>query len=324
MVDLDQTKESYLTQDQEKTEEWHRKAGHLGLNNMKKLIDMSTGMKLKKDHCNELKRVCEIWPSKQDYHLRQRASRCLEILHTDICGPIEPTTWGDRRYIWTVLDDYTHYSRIYLLRYKNETAEYLKESSKEAEALQNIKVAKVCCDNGEISKEFWGEAAYVATYLLNRSPTEAGNKTPIECWTGRKLDLSRLRIFGSTAYAKIVGYTQKLDSRISRDVVFTEPEQSVNNSRIKVRLNEYKTGDEGKDEDQYLLKEDPEQEWIPAEEQIQEGQEEDIQLGEGSDHTGSGRKIKIPVKLKDYILDLEDETFLTYQEAINGPEKVSG
>ncbi|GJQ70485.1 hypothetical protein Trydic_g22897 [Trypoxylus dichotomus] len=402
LVDLDQIEESYVTQDQEKTKEWRRKLGHLGLNNMKKLIDMSTGMKLKKDHCNELKRVCEICLQAKQTKLpfktsRQRASRCLEIFHRDICGPIEPTTWDDKRYILTVLDDYTYYSRIYLLRYKNEATEYLKEFIKEAEALQNIKVTKVRCDNwseyantnfkqwcknkgivlgvtipltpqlngkaerlnrtlleraralifdAQISKEFWGEAAYVATYLLNRSPTEAGDKTPIECWIGRKPDLSRLQIFGSTAYAKTVGYTQKLDSRsekyifvgyslngyrlwdktsrtivVSRDVVFTELEQLVNNSRIKVRLNEYKTGDEGKDEDQYISKEDPEQEWIPAEEQIQEGQEEDIQLGEGSDQTRSGRKIKIPVKLKDYILDSEDETFLTYQEAINGPEK---
>ncbi|GJQ87005.1 hypothetical protein Trydic_g12588 [Trypoxylus dichotomus] len=229
---------------------------------------------------------------------RQRASRCLEILHTDICGPIEPTTWDDKRYILTVLDDYTHYTRIYLLRYKNEAAEYLNEFIKEAEALQNIKVAKVRCDNGgivldftrpytpqlngkaeklnrtllekaralifdaEISKEFWGEAAYLATYLLNRSPTEAEDKTPIECWTERKPVFSRLQIFGSTIYAKRVGYTQKLDSRsdkyifvgyslngyrlwdktsrkiiVSRDVVFTEPEQSANNSGIKEAIN---------------------------------------------------------------------------------------
>ncbi|GJQ79318.1 hypothetical protein Trydic_g16185 [Trypoxylus dichotomus] len=263
---------------------------------------------------------------------RQRASRCLEILHTDICGPIEPTTWDDKRYILTVLDDYTHYSRIYLLRYRNEAAEYLKEFIEEAEALQNIKVAKVRCDNGgivlgftipytpqlngkaerlnrtllekaralifdaQISKEFWGEAAYVATYLLNRSPTETGDKAPRECWTGRKPDLSRLQIFGFTAYAKRVGYTQKLDSRSEKYITRTVSEQQQN------QRNEYKTGDEGKDEDQYISKEDPEQEWIPSEEQFQEGQEEDIQLGEGSDQTKSGRKIKIP-------------------EGINGPEK---
>ncbi|GJQ66682.1 hypothetical protein Trydic_g19908 [Trypoxylus dichotomus] len=141
-----------------------------------------------------------------------------------------------------------------------------------------LKKAQALIFDAQISKEFWGEAAYVATYLLNRSPTKTGDKIPRECWTGRKPDLSRLQIFGSTAYAKTVGFTQKLiDSRrdktsrkivISRDVVFTEPKQLVNNSGIKVRLNEYKTGDEGKNEDQYISKEDPEQEWIPAEEQI--------------------------------------------------------
>ncbi|GJQ71472.1 hypothetical protein Trydic_g10106 [Trypoxylus dichotomus] len=79
--------------------------------------------------------------------------------------------------------------------------------------------------------------------------------------------------------------------------------------------------DEEKDENQYISIEETEQDWIPAEEQIQEGQEEDIQLGEGSDQTISGRDIQIPVKLKHYILNSEDETSLIYQEDTNGPEK---
>ena len=41
-------------------------------------------------------------------------------------------------------------------------------------------------------------------YLLNRSPTKAlVNKTPEEAWTGIKLNVSNLKIFGCIAYAHV-------------------------------------------------------------------------------------------------------------------------
>lgn len=395
MVNLHETEESYLTQDKDKTEDWHRKLGHLGLNNMKKLIDLSTGITLNKSQVNELKNVCEVCLQAKQTRLpfntvRQRASRCLEILHTDICGPIEPETWDGKTYMLTILDDYTHYSRIYLLRYKNEATEYLKEFIQEAETCQNAKVTKIRCDNGgeyantnfrqwcknkgivldftipytpqhngkaerlnrtllekaralifdaNINKEFWGEAVYVATYLLNRSPTETLEKTPIECWTGTKPDLSRLQIFGSIAYAKTLGYTQKLASRskkylfvgyalngyrlwdetlrkivVHRDVVFVKPEKVINSNKIQVKTEGQEVPEEREEE--------IEQEQIRDEvEPTQEAQKNYPGSGEGCNETRSGRKIKIPEKMKDYILDLEDESFLTYDEAISGPDK---
>jgi len=69
----------------------------------------------------------------------------------------------------------------------------------------------------QLPKEMWGEAVKTAAYLLNRSPTEATpGTTPIENWTGRKPDLSRLQIFGTDAYAKVLGYLKKLDVRSKR------------------------------------------------------------------------------------------------------------
>lgn len=58
----------------------------------------------------------------------------------------------------------------------------------------------------------WGEAIRVATYLLNRSPTEDG-LTPYERWMGRKPNLSNLQIFGSEAHSRILGNLKKLENR---------------------------------------------------------------------------------------------------------------
>lgn len=50
-------------------------------------------------------------------------------------------------------------------------------------------------------KQMWAEAANTAVYLLNRSPTKKiKDATPEEKWTGSKIDLSHLKIFGCRGY----------------------------------------------------------------------------------------------------------------------------
>lgn len=50
----------------------------------------------------------------------------------------------------------------------------------------------------DLDKSFWAEAVNTAVYLINRTPAASlGMMTPFEKWTGRKPDLSHVRIFGS-------------------------------------------------------------------------------------------------------------------------------
>ncbi|KAJ0590430.1 putative RNA-directed DNA polymerase [Helianthus annuus] len=64
-------------------------------------------------------------------------------------------------------------------------------------------------------QNFWGEAVRHAIYVLNRVPTKAlVNKTPFEALKGRKPNLEHLKVFGCTAYAKVLPLQQKkLDDR---------------------------------------------------------------------------------------------------------------
>lgn len=49
-----------------------------------------------------------------------RASKALELLHGDICGPITPATPTGSRYIFVVIDDHTRYMWTMLLKRKDE------------------------------------------------------------------------------------------------------------------------------------------------------------------------------------------------------------
>ena len=47
-------------------------------------------------------------------------TQILQLLHTDVAGPYATTSWNDKRYVLTVLDDYTKLSSIKCLKTKEE------------------------------------------------------------------------------------------------------------------------------------------------------------------------------------------------------------
>ena len=110
---------------------------------------------------------------------RKRAERPLQIIHTDLCGPITSATYDGERYFLLCMDDYTHFLKVYLLHNKDESEEYLKEFVLEAEAHFNLKTSKIRCDNGEEfkSNEFknWcREKGIVLGYTVRHSPQRNG------------------------------------------------------------------------------------------------------------------------------------------------------
>ena len=58
--------------------------------------------------------------------------------------------------------------------------------------------------DSKLDVKFWKEAMMCAIYFNNRSPTAAGNnKTSEEAFTGKRVDVSQLRVFGSKAFKPI-------------------------------------------------------------------------------------------------------------------------
>ncbi|XP_046142820.1 ATP-dependent DNA helicase pif1-like [Osmia bicornis bicornis] len=51
----------------------------------------------------------------------------LELKHTDVCGPMQTMTPSHKRYLLTLIDDYSRYTVMYLLRHKSEVAQRIQE-----------------------------------------------------------------------------------------------------------------------------------------------------------------------------------------------------
>ena len=57
----------------------------------------------------------------------QIAHECLELTHTNVCGPLNIQSHGGYEYFITFIDDYSRFGYVYLLHYKSESFEKFKE-----------------------------------------------------------------------------------------------------------------------------------------------------------------------------------------------------
>ena len=56
-----------------------------------------------------------------------RAEDVLELIHSDLCGPMSTQARGGYEYFVTFIDDYSRYGYVYLLRRKSECFDKFKE-----------------------------------------------------------------------------------------------------------------------------------------------------------------------------------------------------
>ena len=76
------------------------------------------------------------------------ATDLLEIIHTDVCGPMNIEARGGYRYFLTFTDDLGRYGYIYLMKHKSETFEKFKEFQSEVENHRNKKIKFLWSDRG--------------------------------------------------------------------------------------------------------------------------------------------------------------------------------
>ena len=77
-----------------------------------------------------------------------RASTPLELIHSDICGPMQTVTKAGNRYFLTFIDDCTRMCWVYFLRYKSEVFSVFKKFKTTVELQSGYKLKKLRSDRG--------------------------------------------------------------------------------------------------------------------------------------------------------------------------------
>lgn len=58
---------------------------------------------------------------------RVKSKKPLELVHSDVCGPMPSATFDGFRYFVTFIDDFTHFTIVYLIKQKIEVFQKFKE-----------------------------------------------------------------------------------------------------------------------------------------------------------------------------------------------------
>ena len=120
---------------------WHCCLGHIGVKRMKKIH--ADGLLESLDY--ESLDACEPClmgkMTKTPFSgTMKQATDLLEIIHTDVCGPMNIEAHDRYHYFLIFTDDLRRYGYIYLMKYKSETFEKFKEFQNEVESHRNKKI----------------------------------------------------------------------------------------------------------------------------------------------------------------------------------------
>lgn len=111
----------------ESTITWHRRLGHMNYN---ALLKMRNGIKLK-DHGSKLTKCETCAMGKQSRSLfpssDRKSTQFLELVHSDLCGPMKNQSIFKAKYFLTFIDDYSKKVFCYFSSRKDQLVENFTE-----------------------------------------------------------------------------------------------------------------------------------------------------------------------------------------------------
>lgn len=140
--------------DKESLALWHLRYGHLNFDSLKTLNDKSMVNGMSVDSNQDFDRNCEgcimgkhhrqPFPKKAE----SSTTHMLELIHSDVCGPMNINSVGGSKYFITFTDDFTRFVTVYMMKRKSEALEKFKEYVNLVEKQTGHKVKRLRCDNG--------------------------------------------------------------------------------------------------------------------------------------------------------------------------------
>jgi hypothetical protein len=135
---------------------WHQRLGHASISKMKLMKDKNEEINNIFNNIEVTKLECEICckskqtrkPFNKSRKKKPESSKIGELIHSDIVGPLKEDSFGGYKYIVTFIDDSTRYSKIYLLKKRDELLEKFKEYRSLVRTQANKKILKIRNDKG--------------------------------------------------------------------------------------------------------------------------------------------------------------------------------
>ncbi|KAL4292111.1 hypothetical protein GQ457_14G000650 [Hibiscus cannabinus] len=153
---------------------WHMRLSHVSYSKLDVMMNnsMLKGLPKLEVRTNTICAGCQYGKAHQLLYEESnyRANEPLELIHSDVFGPVKQTSFGGMKYMVTFIDDFSKYVWIYFMKEKSETLSKFKEFKKVAEAEVGKKICWLRTDNGGeyTSDEF---ANFLQEYQVRRQFT---------------------------------------------------------------------------------------------------------------------------------------------------------
>eukprot|EP00171_Calliarthron_tuberculosum_P001057 IDg1057t1 len=218
---------------------WHQRLGHVSPSGIKSMADNEVvhGIELCNSQNNDACIGCILGKGTRapiPKSSSTKTKKVLELVHSDVMGPLEVPSVGRNRYIITFIDDYSNWTVEYTMQNKescdviklkalrsdnggeylsNEfktylitngikhqlTVAYTPQQNGVAERMNRtlLNLARSMLHHKGIDKKFWAEAISTAVYIRNRVTSRAlpSNTTPHHIWHNSVPNVSHLRVF---------------------------------------------------------------------------------------------------------------------------------
>ena len=183
-----------MTSREESTWLWHSRLGHVNFQamNLMSVNKMARGLPdfVQPSEictgCLMAKQTRKSVPHQAEFH----AKCVLELIHSDLCGPISPETKGGNRYFLLLVDDFSRKMWIYMLKNKNEALDAFKKFRNMVKNDSEKRIKTLRTDRGGefVSKDFTKyceDAGILRQYTMPYTPqqntvVERRNRTVVQ------------------------------------------------------------------------------------------------------------------------------------------------
>ena len=144
-----------------KVDIWHQRLGHLHEKQLREVIKKELGTKC---HLKSMEKLTMCESCIQGKMHRKpfqalgeiKSTKRLQLIHSDVCGPMKTESLGGKKYFITFIDDYSRNVAVYFMKKKSEALEKFKIFEKLVCNEIDERIVALRSDNGGeyLSKEF--------------------------------------------------------------------------------------------------------------------------------------------------------------------------
>jgi hypothetical protein len=156
---------------------WHLRLGHINKNKMIRMSKSGLLPKINSEDFNICESCIKGKMTNKSFSKHWKSSDLLEVIHSDICGPLRTKTHRGMKYFITFTDDYSRYGHIYLIRHKSEAIEKFKEYKLEVENKLGRSIKNLNNDRGgeyEAMDSFCKASGIRHLYTMPYKPQQNG------------------------------------------------------------------------------------------------------------------------------------------------------